>query len=178
MKNWRVIWPCLISSVRLLAAPFVALYALNGDWWTSTWLLGGAWMTDPLDGWIANRLKAESAFGRYFDRFCDAALNTGTIFGLLQGSERPYVFALGFATLVSFACLAFFKDKGSTPEIRVRSAKISFVYFEAVVAIVSNIYTYRAFNWGWIGILLTIPVVYLLRRGKSRRIARLHSLGF
>lgn len=74
--------PNLLTAIRLSLAPplAAALYRYELPWVAG--LLSLAIATDLLDGWLARKLRACSAFGAYFDATADFALVTGA-FGVL-----------------------------------------------------------------------------------------------
>jgi phosphatidylglycerophosphate synthase len=78
----------------VLAAAFFVLLGLYepGTVW-GRWMLNGAMtiyivagVTDVLDGWLARRMRAESAFGRIIDPIMDKVLAVGA-FAMLAGSN-------------------------------------------------------------------------------------------
>lgn len=86
-----------VGRVVLAAAFFVllGLYEPGTAW--GRWMLNGAMVlyivagvTDVLDGWLARRMGAESAFGRITDPFVDKVLAVGA-FAMLAGSNFALV---------------------------------------------------------------------------------------
>ncbi|MCJ7544805.1 MAG: CDP-alcohol phosphatidyltransferase family protein [Phycisphaerae bacterium] len=82
----------------VLAAAFFVLLGLYepGTVW-GRWMLNGAMalyiiagITDVLDGWLARRMRAESAFGRITDPCVDKVLAVGA-FAMLAGSNFALV---------------------------------------------------------------------------------------
>ncbi|MGA2265894.1 MAG: CDP-alcohol phosphatidyltransferase family protein [Phycisphaerae bacterium] len=97
--NWNIPNRLTVGRIVLAMAFFVllGLYEHNTAW--GRWVLNAAFViyiiagiTDVLDGWLARRLKVESAFGRISDPFVDKVLVVGA-FAMLTGSN----FLLGSA---------------------------------------------------------------------------------
>jgi CDP-diacylglycerol--glycerol-3-phosphate 3-phosphatidyltransferase len=95
--NWKLPNQLTIGRIVLAGAFFVllGLYEPGAAW--GRWMLNAAFvlylvagMTDVLDGWLARRMRVESAFGRIGDPFVDKVLVVGA-FAMLAGSN----FALG-----------------------------------------------------------------------------------
>ncbi|MBI2355918.1 MAG: CDP-alcohol phosphatidyltransferase family protein [Candidatus Doudnabacteria bacterium] len=173
--------PNAISAIRVALAYPVASYALADQWTLSFWLLVIGWLTDFLDGFVAKRLKVadKNEFGKkWADPISDACLNAGSIIGLLQGPEKPWVFGLGLASFVLMVSLKTLKHWGWSDEVRRLSASISFEFVVISIAVILNIYAYRGLHWGPTGIVLTIPILLYLRRAKRQRIERVYRLGF
>jgi phosphatidylglycerophosphate synthase len=91
--NWRLPNQLTVGRVVLAAVFFVllGLYEPGTAW--GRWMLNGAMtlyilagVTDILDGWLARRMHAESAFGRITDPFVDKVLAVGA-FAMLAGSN-------------------------------------------------------------------------------------------
>jgi CDP-diacylglycerol--glycerol-3-phosphate 3-phosphatidyltransferase len=95
--NWKVPNQLTVGRIVLAGAFFVflGLYEPGTAW--GRWMLNAALgiylvagVTDVLDGWLARRMRVESAFGRIGDPFVDKVLVVGA-FAMLTGSN----FALG-----------------------------------------------------------------------------------
>lgn len=75
----RLWWlPNALTLLRFAAIPVLVVVAATAEGPTSTaagLLFGGIAATDWLDGWLARRLHAESAFGRIADPAADRLLN-------------------------------------------------------------------------------------------------------
>jgi CDP-diacylglycerol--glycerol-3-phosphate 3-phosphatidyltransferase len=97
--NWNIPNRLTVGRIVLAVAFFIllGLYEHNTAW--GRWVLNAAFIlyviagvTDVLDGWLARRMKVESAFGRISDPFVDKVLVVGA-FAMLTGSN----FLLGSA---------------------------------------------------------------------------------
>jgi CDP-diacylglycerol--glycerol-3-phosphate 3-phosphatidyltransferase len=66
--------PNLLTSSRFLAAIFTAWALLEKDTALATLFLAWAAVSDVLDGWLARRLRATSAFGATLDLLADKFL--------------------------------------------------------------------------------------------------------
>ena len=91
--NWNIPNRLTVGRIVLAVAFFVllGLYEHNTAW--GRWVLNAAFViyliagvTDVLDGWLARRMKVESAFGRIGDPFVDKVLVVGA-FAMLTGSN-------------------------------------------------------------------------------------------
>jgi len=71
--------PILLTWLRIVLIPvFVAVYYLPDAWltpaarnWTAMWIFAAAAITDGLDGWLARRWGATTAFGAFLDPVAD-----------------------------------------------------------------------------------------------------------
>jgi len=91
--NWKLPNQLTVGRIAISAIFFVllGLYEPHTAW--GCWVLNGAFVlylvagvTDVLDGYLARRMKVESAFGRISDPFVDKVLVVGA-FAMLAGSN-------------------------------------------------------------------------------------------
>lgn len=73
-ERWRL--PNLLSAFRLVAAPVLALLALQGHREPFLWLLAVAFFTDAVDGTLARLTGQASRFGAMLDSWADVAVYT------------------------------------------------------------------------------------------------------
>jgi len=66
--------PSLLSSLRLIIAPVLALNIYNYELSVVLWLISFAGFSDFLDGYLARRFKVESSFGAWLDVSADFAV--------------------------------------------------------------------------------------------------------
>lgn len=74
MRKVLMTLPNALSAARLLLLLPLWLLALRGEAQAVGWLLVAAGATDVLDGWLARRLGATSAFGAQLDSLADNLL--------------------------------------------------------------------------------------------------------
>ncbi|KAF9908603.1 hypothetical protein BX616_000079 [Lobosporangium transversale] len=68
--------PNFLTFTRLLSAPLIGYWVLQGDYTNAAILFGVASLTDGLDGWIARRYKMQSIVGTILDPMADKTLMT------------------------------------------------------------------------------------------------------
>ncbi|KAF9357623.1 hypothetical protein BGX26_003414 [Mortierella sp. AD094] len=68
--------PNLLTFSRLVAAPVIGYWVLQGDYTNAAILFGVASITDGLDGWIARRFQMQSIVGTILDPMADKTLMT------------------------------------------------------------------------------------------------------
>jgi len=94
--NWKLPNQLTVGRIVLAAAFFVLLGLYEAGTETGRWLLNAAFViyilagiTDVLDGYLARKMKATSAFGRIVDPFVDKVLVVGA-FAMLSGSNFAF----------------------------------------------------------------------------------------
>ena len=70
--------PNIITVARLIAVPIIVGFILVGDYVAAFWAFVLAGLSDALDGYLANRLKAVTEIGGYLDPLADKVLLVGT----------------------------------------------------------------------------------------------------
>lgn len=87
--------PNLLSTLRLVAAPFVFVLLWKQYWGWGLWILLFAALTDALDGFLARRFKAASHAGEVLDPIADKVLLSGAFFAMvLNGAVEIWLAAL------------------------------------------------------------------------------------
>jgi len=81
--------PNLLTFSRLILAPLVAAAILTGRHEAAVRLFVIAGLTDTLDGTLARRWNASSAFGAYLDPIADKALLSGVYLALAVTGAAP-----------------------------------------------------------------------------------------
>jgi phosphatidylglycerophosphate synthase len=119
-------WPNRVTLVRALIAALLVGHLLVPERREVVAILAlVAVLTDAVDGWLARRLGAASAFGARFDMETDAALLLVLCLLLVaQGIAGPWVLAIGAARYVFVAALALVPglDRPLPPSDRRRNA--------------------------------------------------------
>lgn len=90
-SKWRHV-PNILTVLRLIAVPVMALLMISGKWTESLIIFVLAELTDILDGYIARKYNFITNFGKLADPFADKAIQLTALL-LLAGDERlPYYF--------------------------------------------------------------------------------------
>jgi len=100
--------PNLLGAARLFSAPFVAVFALKGNFETAFWVFLVAGFTDAIDGPLARWFKTVDTLGFYLDPAADkilinAAYLTLGFLGLLPLWLAALVFLRDFVIAFTFA---------------------------------------------------------------------------
>ncbi len=74
--------PNVLSGLRLLAVPVLAVLAARHQENAFAWLLIAALLTDVADGWIARTWSLESRIGALLDSIADSALMFVAVYGI------------------------------------------------------------------------------------------------
>lgn len=119
-------WPNRVTLLRALLVALLAGHLLTPERREIAAMLAlAAVLTDAIDGWLARRLGAGSAFGARFDMETDAALLLVLCLLLVvQGVAGPWVLAIGAARYVFVGALALMPrfDRPLPPSARRRNA--------------------------------------------------------
>lgn len=103
--------PSAVTSLRFIGLPFVVGYIKKEEYLLALVLFFGLAATDFLDGWLARKFSAVTAFGKFIDPAADKFLTLPTLFYLM----RPgFIFSFLFlacceAMLFLAACIAFYR---------------------------------------------------------------------
>jgi CDP-diacylglycerol--glycerol-3-phosphate 3-phosphatidyltransferase len=81
-----------ITSLRIIAAPFVMYMILNDRYAAAFFILLFAAITDSFDGKVARVMNKQTAFGAILDPFADVVLTTCTVIALLIQFHFPFWF--------------------------------------------------------------------------------------
>ncbi len=82
--------PNLVTLLRLLLAPFVAIAILNGSYPLSIGLFFTAGITDVIDGALARKMEDTSRFGAYLDPIADKVLLSVIYLALALVHDIPW----------------------------------------------------------------------------------------
>lgn len=85
LKNHKNTWFTLsniLTASRLIAAPIIAFYILQGAFLTAFVLFAIASLTDSIDGHLARALNTQTLLGRLLDPVADKVLMTVTFWAL------------------------------------------------------------------------------------------------
>jgi cardiolipin synthase len=82
--------PNLLSSLRVLAAPFAAWLILSGHDIAALLVFAAAGLSDGLDGFIARRLRVTSGIGAWLDPAADKLLMLFCFVALLAVQAAPF----------------------------------------------------------------------------------------
>lgn len=82
--------PNLVTLLRLLLAPFVAMAILNGSYPLAIGLFFTAGITDVIDGALARKMEDTSRFGAYLDPIVDKILLSVIYLALALVHDLPW----------------------------------------------------------------------------------------
>ena len=162
----------------------------NQNFWGAAALIACAGATDYLDGYLARRLRCESAHGAQMDYLADKAFSLSALAGMLLWAVRDPV--LWWLMAVLFCTIALYDAFNATvraeiarrvvaalrgvhlPVTTLSKAKTALVFVILVFASLSHgqgmLFWYAAFIFGAAGLLL---VVYLLVRNVAHAVRQL-----
>jgi CDP-diacylglycerol--glycerol-3-phosphate 3-phosphatidyltransferase len=119
----RLRWlPNAITTARLAALPVLAATVARAPGPTSQrsgWLFGAIGATDLLDGWLARRMKAQSAYGKVVDPLADRMLVAVGLLGLIRLGRMPWPgpAAILVRDMAGMAGFAWFTRRGVRLEV-------------------------------------------------------------
>lgn len=87
MIHWL---PNALTAARIVLTPPVGYFLARDDARTALPLLAAAALSDAADGWLARRLKAQTALGAYLDPIADKLLAATVFAGLAAGGRLPW----------------------------------------------------------------------------------------
>lgn len=107
LAGFKVNLPNLLGAGRLFSAPFVAVFALKGNFEAAFWVFTIAGFTDAIDGPLARRFKTVDTLGFYLDPAADKILiNTAYVtlafLGLVPIWLAGFVFLRDFLIAFTF----------------------------------------------------------------------------
>ncbi|HLS26310.1 MAG TPA: CDP-alcohol phosphatidyltransferase family protein [Beutenbergiaceae bacterium] len=107
-------WPNLISALRLLMVPVVAVLIINGEFLIAVAVLALAGVSDWVDGVIARALNQTSQLGRFLDPSADRLFIAVAIIGLAYHDVLPWwlVVAVFARDVVVGLCVPFLVARG------------------------------------------------------------------
>lgn len=87
-------WPNMLTSLRLVLVGPVVIAILERAWSPALTLMATAALSDLLDGWLARKLQASSAFGAWLDPVADKTLLVASLTALMAVGLLPLWFWL------------------------------------------------------------------------------------
>lgn len=114
MSDRILTWPNLISALRLLMVPVVAVLIINGEFLIAVAVLALAGVSDWVDGVIARALNQTSQLGRFLDPSADRLFIAVAIIGLAYHDVLPWwlVVAVFARDVVVGLCVPFLVARG------------------------------------------------------------------
>lgn len=103
--------PSIVTSLRFIGLPFVVGYIKREEYLFALILFFGLAATDFLDGWLARKFNAVTAFGKFLDPAADKFLILPTLFYVMRPGFIFSFFFLAYyeAMLFLAACIAFYR---------------------------------------------------------------------
>lgn len=92
--EWRMNLAVALTALRLLLAPFVVLFLLQGHFSLVLLVFGVAGVSDGLDGYVARRYGMASRLGAFLDPVADKVLVASTVITLTWIGRLPLWFTL------------------------------------------------------------------------------------
>ena len=171
-SKWRHI-PNILTILRLLAVPLMAVWMISGKWTESLILFLLAEFTDILDGYIARRYSFISNFGKLADPLADKLIQLTALFLLAHGGRLSYWFfyILCGKELAMIIGSMFFLKKEIVVSSNWVGKAAAFVLFVGIVSAFINSPFSESLLWIGIIISLIAAVVYLkgyLKQIKSK----------
>jgi CDP-diacylglycerol--glycerol-3-phosphate 3-phosphatidyltransferase len=80
--------PNILSLARIVVMPLLAIFIYKGMGWEALGVLLVAAATDWADGWLARRMKQETAFGKLLDPVADKIFLCVAVIFLLERPEK------------------------------------------------------------------------------------------
>ena len=165
--------PNSITSLRILAAPFVMYMILNGRYAAAFFILLFAAITDSFDGKIARVLNKQTVFGAILDPIADVTLTTCTVIALLIQFQFPLWFGIiilfreAIIILGGLACLFVGKFQLAKADIIGKLSRF-FQLLSVITYILARVQNYDA-QWiyllmGFTALLTLISTVVYLSR--------------
>lgn len=161
-SKWRHI-PNILTVLRLLAVPLMAVWMIAGKWTESLVLFLLAEFTDILDGAIARRFQFISNFGKLADPLADKLLQLTALLLLSHGNRLPPVFfyILCAKELAMILGSLFFLKKDVVVSSNWVGKAAAAVLFAGIVLAFLDIAASVYVLWLGVGISLAAAVVYL-----------------
>jgi cardiolipin synthase len=162
-SKWRHV-PNILTILRLIAVPVMALLIISEKWTESLIIFIHAELTDILDGYIARKYNFITNFGKLADPFADKAIQLTALL-LLAGDERlPYYFF--FILLIKeiamiIGSLFFLRKKIVVSSNWVGKAAAA-VLFAGIVLAFLNIPAAVYFMWAGTVISIAASAIYLI----------------
>ncbi|MDD4295736.1 MAG: CDP-alcohol phosphatidyltransferase family protein [Ruminiclostridium sp.] len=161
-SKWRHI-PNILTILRLLVVPLMAVWMISGKWTESLILFLLAEFTDILDGYIARRFNFISNFGKLVDPLADKLLQLTALFLLAHGGRLSYWFfyILCGKELAMIIGSMFFLKKEIVVSSNWVGKAAAFVLFTGIVLAFINSPFSESLLWIGVIISLIAAVVYL-----------------
>lgn len=130
--------PNLLSSLRLIGSPILAVLAHQNMESAFLWLLIGLLLSDWLDGKLAIYLKQQTTFGARLDSIADATMYLALLVGLwylkLDFIKAELTWILALSVSFCLTCLAGLIKYHRLPSYHTQMAKFS--WFLTTVAVI------------------------------------------
>jgi len=162
-SKWRHI-PNILTVLRLLAVPLMAVWMVAGKWTESLVVFLLAEFTDILDGAIARRFQFISNFGKLVDPLADKLLQLTALLLLSLGGRLPSVFfwLLCAKELAMILGALFFLKKDVVVSSNWVGKAAAAVLFAGIVLAFLNSPLSVYVLWLGVAVSLAAAVVYLM----------------
>lgn len=142
----------VISSARLVAAPFSLAAVLGGQWVVAAVIFVAAVASDFLDGFFARRRGTVSALGGVLDHTADAVFVTVTLWGIAYGEAqvRSDVVPGILPLFIALAFLQYLLDSKALAGKALRTSKLGRINGIAYFVIVGVVVIRNALGIVWL----------------------------
>jgi len=158
--------PNFVSLIRVILSPFIATYAIQGQWMLAFTLTLIASASDFFDGMLASWLQAKSKLGEeWIDPLADFALSLGVLGGyVFQDSLWTHRIWLAIVMIVSTIILKILKQQNRLLRLKTFAYGFLPLYYCAMAGLFIYIYASKALNPKHLLILniLFLPIVITL----------------
>ncbi len=103
LSGYKIRLVNLITLYRILAAPLLFYYLLNGQLFIFKWLLLISFLTDAIDGYLARKLNASTRLGSMLDSLGDVLTIIVAVIGVIY--TRPDFVAEQYVVIVCVCSL-------------------------------------------------------------------------
>lgn len=168
-SKWRHI-PNILTVLRLLAVPLMAVWMIGGKWTESLILFVSAELTDILDGYIARRFNFISTFGKLVDPLADKLIQMTALFLLYRGNRLPgyFFFILCAKELAMILGSLFFLKKNVVVSSNWVGKAAAFILFIGIVlAFLGDL---NAVIVLWIGVIFALAAAIVYLRGYLKQL--------
>jgi cardiolipin synthase len=161
-SKWRHI-PNVLTVLRLIAVPVMALLMVSEKWTESLIVFVAAELTDILDGYIARKYNFITDFGKLADPFADKVIQLTALLLLARGGRLPYYFffiLLAKELAMIIGSLFFLRREIVVSSNWIGKAAASVLFIGIVLAFL-NIPPAVYFMWAGVVISVAASAVYL-----------------
>lgn len=167
--SMKILIPNAITALRIILLPFLAAELLNNEMIAAAILLSAIIITDILDGYAARMMKAETEFGREFDRAADVLVLTTVFIFIAIKKIIPSEWLVLLVIIILAAALLESVKRLRRHEARTKKEKAEYRVYNIACrtfGAVNYAVIFAAILWpAWPGILLYLLAASILIGG-------------